>query len=753
MLLMAGWVAGIALCAVLPFLPQGLYWLPLFPAAAIWRSSGMLRQGLLGVLALTAGLAYGGWRANLRLAQELPPAWAQRPIELVATVRGLPDPGEYGVRLALEVESTLTPGAALPAKVQVHDYLKRDWPPGSRWQLNARFKPRRGSANAFGFDAEQWLWSEGMLASGSAGKGRRRLEDRHDLLAWVDAWRARQVARIERVLRPGRESALVAALTVGAQQRVAREDWQLFSATGLTHIVSISGLHITMLAGLVAWLGMRALRFLPLARAPRVAAAWAALAAATGYALLAGFSVPTQRTLFMLAVGCGCLAWRRRLSAFQAWWLALAVVLLIDPFSVLAPGLWLSFGLVAALMFSSLARRAPAGRWRAVWDGQWAAGVASLAPLAAMFGGFPLLSPLANAWAIPFVSVLLTPWCLLAVALPWDSLLLPAGWLVQGFYLGVEWMAKGPAWHVAGAPWPVWGLAGLASAWLLAPRGVAGKPLAALLMLPMLAYRPAGPAPGAFRATVLDVGQGLAVLVQTAERALLFDTGAGEAGRVVLPQLRGLGVPRLDVLILSHHDSDHDGAAAGVLDGIPVSRLLAGQPQSFRLRGAQLCRQGESWVWDGVRFDILAPLAGVQGEDNAHSCVLQVAGEKQALMVSGDAPEAVENALAERWAGRLRSSVLIAGHHGSRTSSSDAWLAATQPQLAIVSAGFLNRYRHPHPQVLERLRRHGARVLRTDQDGALTIEFGPTLSWRCLRQDQPRYWRARGACGDGVTPD
>ncbi|WP_230623430.1 DNA internalization-related competence protein ComEC/Rec2 [Chromobacterium subtsugae] len=747
------WVVGVGGCAFLPALPDLREYalLPAALAACAWRSGWPLRRWLLVLLALSLGLGYAAARAQWRLQQELPAAWQQKPIAFVAVVRGLPDPGEYGVRLVLEVERTLTPGAALPERVQLHDYLKRDWPPGSRWQLSARFKPRRGSANAFGFDAEQWLWSEGLLASGSAGKERRRLADGQGLMAWVDGWRARQVARIERALGAGRESALVAALTVGAQQRVAREDWQLFAATGLTHIVSISGLHITMLAGLAGWACASLLRRWPVARAPRLLAAGAALSAATVYALLAGFTVPTQRTLFMLVAGWCCLQLRRQLSPFQVWWLALSLTLLLDPFAVLAPGLWLSFGLVAALMFCSLARRRPPPRWRAALDGQWAAGVASLVPLAALFGGFPLLSPLANALAIPFVSMLLTPAALLAVALPWDGLLPLAAWLARAFYFGVERLAAGPAWHVAGAPWPLLALAGAGSLWLIAPRGVPGKPLACLLLLPGLLYRPPGPARGEFRATVLDVGQGLSLLVQTAEHALLFDTGAGDAGRVVLPQLRGLGVARLDALMLSHHDNDHDGAAAGVLAALPVGKVLAGQPQT--LPRAAACRQGQGWDWDGIRFDVLAPGAGAAaGEDNARSCILRVAGGRHALLISGDAPRQVEDALAAQPGIRLASSVLIAGHHGSRTSSGEAWLAAARPRLAVVSAGFLNRYRHPHPQVLQRFEQYGATVLRTDLDGAVTLDFGRELRWGCLRQQQPRYWRARGACG-GISPD
>ncbi|WP_230369960.1 ComEC/Rec2 family competence protein [Paludibacterium denitrificans] len=255
---------------------------------------------------------------------------------------------------------------------------------------------------------------------------------------------------------------------------------------------------------------------------------------------------------------------------------------------------------------------------------------------------------------------------------------------------------------------------------------------------------------GQLRVTVLDVGQGLAVLLQTARHNLLFDTGPGEAGRIVLPQLAGLGVERLDTVLLSHHDNDHDGAAASLLAGIKVGRILAGQPQSLAemgLRGSA-CLRGQSWVWDGVRFDVLSPGAQeMAADDNSHSCVLRVATRQQAIMLSGDAPQAVESELVRRYGPALGSTVLVAGHHGSKTSSADDWLAALHPAWLVVSAGYLNRYHHPHPSVLARVQQAAISVLRTDLDGAITLQLGATTVPSCYRTAARRYWRAEGDCG------
>ncbi|WP_230369959.1 ComEC/Rec2 family competence protein [Paludibacterium denitrificans] len=424
--------------------------------------------------------------------------WQQQPIELVGVVRGLPDASEFGWRLTLQVERVLTAGVTVPSRVQLTDYRGGNWlKGGSRWQLTVRLKQRHASANPYGFDAEQWMWSEGLLASGAIGKNPQRLADADDARAYIDRLRAAVVARIEQALGPGREAALIAALTVGDQQGIDRADWALFARTGLTHLVSISGLHITMVAGLAGLLARALLRRWPTRRVPpRVVVAYVTLAVATFYAVLAGLSVPTQRTLFMLAVVVLMLLWRRASSPFQIWWLALTLVLLLDPFAVLAPGLWLSFGLVAALMASTLGRRRPPGKWRAALAGQWAVLVMSLVPLLVFFGNVPLLSPLANALAIPLVSGLLTPLSLLAVALPWDGGLQLAAAVVRLFYLGVDWLAQWPPWSLPGQPWPLLALALGGTCWLIAPRGVPGRALGACLLLPLLVFRPTLPAPG-----------------------------------------------------------------------------------------------------------------------------------------------------------------------------------------------------------------------------------------------------------------
>ncbi|MFN4238133.1 MAG: DNA internalization-related competence protein ComEC/Rec2 [Vogesella sp.] len=727
--------AGIVLCALLPALPP---WF-LLPALALmlWPCWWGRRQGWrCALLWLALGLSYASWRADTRLAQQLDPALHGQRLTISGVVRGLPAPGEYGVRLRFEVDKA-PPGT--PPLLALNDYSKRDWPAGSRWQLQVRLRPPRGAANVAGFDAERWYWSEGVLATGSIAKGRQVLPpDKTDVLAWIDHQRQAIVHRLQATAGPGRDSALVVALAVGAQQWLTRSEWTTLAATGLTHVVSVSGLHISLIAVLIAWLGHGLRRLgLPLpAWLPR----WAGMLAALAYAVLAGFSVPTQRTVWMLLVAVLGLSLRRSLSGLQVWLAALTVVLLLDPFAVLAVGFWLSFLLVGALVAGETGLRQPASGWLRALKAQWRVTVASVLPLLYLFGSFPVLSPLANALGIPYVSMLLTPLVLLCVVLPVDALVWLAGQLAGGFWLGVDWLAQWPPYTRPQLPWQLLPAALLGSLMLVLPLGLAWQTLACTALLPVLLYRAPRPPPGELWAEVLDVGQGLSVLLQTAKHDALFDTGAGDASRVLLPVLRARGVQQLNVLWLSHNDNDHDGAADSLLRQWPVRLLYRGQEASAADWRGQPCVAGQSWAWDGVRFDVLAPRLGAQGEDNALSCVLRVATPTRALLLSGDAPQAVEDELVTRYGAQLRSDVLVLGHHGSRTSSSAIWLASVQPRYAVASAGFMNRYRHPHAEVVARLAAAGIPLWRSDWHGAVRLQLGQRLALQTSRSGWQPYW-------------
>jgi competence protein ComEC len=553
------------------------------------------------------------------------------------------------------------------------------------------------------------------------------------------------------------------ALAVGDQQAIEPELWQTFARTGVTHLLSVSGLHVTMVAGLAAWLASwlwRRSTRLPLRLPGQKVAAVAGFLAAVAYCLLAGFAVPSQRTLYMLAVVALALWTGRTTVVSRVLATALLVVLLLDPWAVLAAGFWLSFGAVAVLFYVG-AGRLGEGHWLAAWGRvQWAVTIGTLPALLALFQQFSLVSPVANAIAIPLVSLVVTPLALLG-ALPFtDPLLWLAQWLTRLLMIFLDWLAASPwaIWQQHAPPgWAVvLGLAG--TAWMLLPRGFPARWLGLVALLPLLLVPPERPAMGEARVTVLDVGQGEAVHVQTASHDLLYDTGpafsadANSGNRVIVPYLRALGVRRLDTLVVSHEDKDHAGGAESVLEAVPTALLLTSVPFDNPLSAEPVayrpCVDGEAWEWDGVRFATLHPpaadYAGRGRKSNEMSCVLKVAAPGASLLLTGDIDAAVEEELAARHEPELRAQVLVPPHHGSRSSSSPRLVAVVGARTVLIPVGYRNPFGHPKPDVLARYAAAGADVHRTDLEGALGVCLGSRDSAVVgERARQRRYWHGR----------
>jgi competence protein ComEC len=747
----AGEWAWLASAGVLPFVVHRLRVLAL-PLAAL--------AGFCGALGL----------AHARLADKLAPELEGRDIEVVGIVSGLPSAGERGQRFEFEPEAVLAPaGAKLPQKLLLSWYRTPFMEeggalsvlhPGERWRLSLRLRRPHGQVNPHGFDYEAWLLERGIGATGYVRqKGARTLlGTRSAPLDRIARARASVRERFEKHLGATPAAGILTALAVGDQRAISAEEWRLFGRTGVTHLMSISGLHVTLVSGLLAWLvaaGWRRVPALALRLPARKAAAVAAIVGALGYTLLAGFAVPAQRTFFMVSVVALALWQGRIASPLRVLALALALVVALDPWAPLSPGLWLSFGAVLVIFYVGAAWSRPEPRLLPhllqLGRVQWAITV-GLAPAAVfLFGEVSVAGPLANAVAIPLVSGVVTPLALAAAVVPVDALLDLAAWLVQGLLQFLEWCAALPAavW-VQHAP-PAWALvlalAGVA--WLLAPPGVPSRFAGLVLMAPALLVAPPRPAEGEAWITTLDVGQGLAVLVRTSERALLYDTGpaygpdADSGGRVVLPLLRASGIERLDEMVITHEDTDHLGGALTVLEALPVGLVRSSLPRAHPLHAftqARPCIAGDAWAWDGVRFEVLHP-AQLAGRRNDRSCVMRIATQGGALLLTGDIERGAEAELVARRAG-LRSDVLLMPHHGSRTSSSAALLEAVAPRWGIAAAGYRNRFGHPGPEVVERYRAAGARVLRTDLDGAVHVLLGTSaVHVEPERDRRRRYWR------------
>jgi competence protein ComEC len=478
------------------------------------------------------------------------------------------------------------------------------------------------------------------------------------------------------------------------------------------------------------------------------------------YSLVAGFSVPTQRTLYMLTVFAIALWLGRRFGIARVLACALLVVVLMDPWAVMAPGFWLSFGAVAVMAFAGAYRIGMLSKWRQAVHAQWAVTLGLLPLLLLLFQQVSLVSPLANAIAIPVVSLGVVPLALAGTLLLVDSLL----WLAHALMQFVTQILHG----LAVSSWAVWqqqappawsllpGIAGIV--WLLLPRGFPLRWLGWLGLLPMLLIRPLPPADGSMRVVMLDVGQGMAVVVHTARHTLLYDTGPrysaeSDAGRrVVLPYLRGEGIARLDGLVVSHNDNDHSGGLLAVADALSPSWMLSSLPADAvpqHIRQHRACQKGQRWQWDGVVFEMLYPdvssMTQVDLPDNNRSCVLKISSRYGSVLLAGDIEKRAEARLLEDAGARLATDALLVPHHGSRTSSTPAFVAAVRPAIALYAVGYRNRFGHPKAEVMARYRALGARDYRSDRDGAILLDFFSTegIAVHRWRQQSMRYWYAR----------
>ena len=794
------WVAGVAL-----HLQQPALWpLGLCLVAAVLGASALLvawrwRRGFIVALVGAALLAWGasGWRASMVLADALPAELEGQDISVTGVIASLPQRSASGLRFRFEVEDAAQGGRPLPKPVHVPALLAVGWyagfhedaafsqprgelRAGQRWRFTLRLRQPHGNLNPHGFDYELNLFEQGVRATGYV-RDAPPPELLHRAAGYpVERLRQRVRDAIEASVPDRRAAGVLAALAVGDQGAIEREDWDLYRNTGVAHLVSISGLHITMfawLAGLgVAALWRRSARAMLLLPAPQ-AARWGGLTCAAAYALFSGWGVPSQRTVWMLATVTLLQALGLRWPWMLVLLMAAVVVTALDPWALMQAGFWLSFVAVGLLMASSASDSAvpnaggaapPAG-WRGWPRRLWAAvradlrtqviATIGLTPLTLVF--FQQVSVVgfaANLIAIPLITLVITPLALLGVALV--PLWTVGAWVVQVLNAALGWLAAlpGAVWVVPAAP--AWAqLAGIVAAVLLVmPLPWRTRMLALPLALPLLMPPHALPAEGRFDVLAVDVGQGTSVLVRTRGHLLVFDAGPqysreSDAGqRVLLPLLRGRGETRIDRLVLSHRDLDHVGGAKSVLAGVTVAELLSSLEAEHPLLALApvhgRCAAGQSWVWDGVHFDLLRPDAADYDrtlKTNAMSCVLRVSEPRvggHSVLLTGDIEREQEAALVASHGERLRSDVLVVPHHGSRTSSTAAFLDAVQPRLAVFQAGYRNRFGHPAPDVLARYRERGITVVTSPQCGAWQWYGGVEgpAGGVCQRDAVRRYW-------------
>ena len=766
-------LAVAAVCAVLARALQGR--LP---------TRGRATSGwLLGCVVSGMVLAFGitGLRATAFAAGALDAALEGRDVQLVGVVADMPHAYPTSVRFRFRVESARLNGqiTQVPALLDVGWYsgvfgqetptldLQRKPPDitaGERWRMTVRLKAPHGAMNPHSFDAELWHWEQGVQAVGAVRAGAKDVapERLAQTAYYPVAWLRQQVRdRILQRVPDAQQAGLIAALVVGDQSAIAKPDWDVFRATGVAHLVSISGLHVTMFAWLavqcVGWLWRRSPRLCLVYPAPQAALLGGVLLAA-GYAVFAGWGVPAQRTCLMLATLALLRIQGVRWPWPQVWMLACAVVVALDPWALLQPGFWLSFVAVGILFATDLGSAAlPAtgmgARLARLLREQFAITLA-LAPLTLLlFGQVSVVGLLANAVAIPWVTLVITPLAMGGVLLPgvWG---IAAGSVALLMWL-LEWLATLPWAVLSVAMPPLWAgvVALLGSVLLVAPLAWHVRVLGLPLLLVVVLWQTPAPAERHFELLAPDIGQGNAVLVRTRKHSLLYDAGPrisqdSDAGqRVLVPLLSAMDIT-LNRLLISHGDADHIGGAAVVLQAQPQTDVLSSVPADHALsaqRRLQRCEAGQHWEWDGVDFDILHPQAADYAQPqttNAMSCVLRVSNGVQTVLLAGDIGQAQERELVQSLA-PLRADVLLVPHHGSKTSSSPEFLQAVAPRWALVQSGYRNRYGHPAPPVLARYRDAGIRVINSPQCGAWRWQSAQAQNAECERTIKQRYWHHR----------
>jgi len=756
----AAWLLGTVAAHQLPALPSAEWCVPLLLCALAALRCAALRP--LSVAALAA--AWTCWCAADRLVERLPLDALGTDFAIAGTVAGFPTPAPGQITFAFDVAEPRPAG--VPPRVRLTWY---DAPagvqPGDSLAVTARLRPPRGARNPGGFDYEQWLLVNGYGATGYVRAGAVRAASADGEARWRK-FRAVLAERIAAASSDADGVALLTALALGERFRFTEEHWATFRRTGTSHLVAVSGMHVALL-GLVVFVAVRRAWL----RLPGAAAGWdlevacvASLLATAYYAALTGFAVPAQRSLVMIAVALAALASRRRVGAAQILAATLVAVLVFDPFAPLAASFWLSFVAVALLLAlgaPKALRRRPSSRVRRGIGValefarlQWWIGLALLPLTAWYFGEISIVGPVVNLVAIPFFNVCLVPFAVLTtLVLSLDAVAQWAAPLVQiaAAVAGTTTRALHAVAELHGASLvlPLPSAAALAAATLgvacaVAGRGLPGSRLAWLALLPVWLPTLKLPPHGTARAVVLDVGHGLAVLVETHGSRLLFDAGptapsgfdSGE--QIVLPALAAGGRRGLDRLVVSHSDNDHAGGAAAIVAAFPAVDVIKG-PDVVALNG-RACVEGDAWTWDGVRFSILHPGADFAARGNDSSCVLKVETATSALLVTGDIERRGESAVLTQ---PLAADVVVVPHHGSATSSSPAFVSAVDARYAIVSAGYANRWGFPRPEVRERWRESGATVVVTGDAGAVSVELSPEGAAVAAERDRRhRYWHA-----------
>lgn len=752
------WCWGLVIVSFLPFIPRRYSYGLLFVCGFLWA--------LL--------------RAHWILDSGLPSELQGKDLRVTGVIASIPLEQAHRRRFEFDIEQLeyQHQHIRVPGRVRLNWYLKK-YPSettskfnphsikaGQRWQFWVRLKQPHGFMNPGGFDFEKWLYQNRIRATGYV---RLQAKKNHAAIKLTDIASGYHLLALRQFLHDKVQAAtegmsfagILSALALGDRAGITQEQWQVFRATGTSHLVAISGLHIGLLAGLVYFLTLvlwpRLLSSAALILAAPRAAAISSLFAAFFYAALSGFGIPAQRALMMLFIVMLAVFRRKKAQASHVLALALLGVLLLDPVSVLSPGFWLSFAAVTIITLAAAGRLSFGQRWLLWGRTQWRISVALIPLLLFLFQQASLVSPLANLFAIPLISFLVVPLVLLA------TLILAVTPAISTAFYGLADHILTLLWaflsHLSAYSWGQWVMAKpdvvslvlaiLGFALLLTPKGWPAKSLGIIMLLPLFFTKTSVIPITQAKVTLLDVGQGLSAVIQTRQHVLLFDTGPkfsddfDTGAAVVVPFLLEQGIRELDMVILSHKDNDHRGGFDSIQKAVKARQILS----SYHEAGSEACHAGQSWQWDGVQFEILNPeLTALDHKRNNNSCVLWLTADGQSVLFPADIEARAEKRLLKSKDGQLQARYLIVPHHGSKTSSSSLFLKAVNPQYALIPVGYRNRYSMPHLKVMQRYAQHGIKTRLTFASGALELLLGEKSTNQGpvgYRQQVQKYWNSR----------
>ncbi len=754
---------GVLLAQQLQVLP-GIGWVATSAGAGLCL---LIHPALRFPALILLGFSWTLTCAQSQLDQQLSAGLEGQTISVVGVIAGLPDSKAKRVRFLFDIDTITFADNTLKQNLRVRlSWYGRAAPinVGERWQLAVRLKRPHGFSNPGGFDYEKWLFQKGINATGYVfNKGettRLQAAGWRYLSGQLRQYLAEKINRIAAHLD---HRGTLLALSIGDRSGIDRKDWQRLTDTGTNHLFAISGLHIGLMSLLAYYLAGVCWRLSPLLykhlSQGSFACGWAIVLASL-YAMMAGFALPTQRALIMLLVPAFAVLCRRRVPPLAGIGTALLLVLVFDPMSTLSPGFWLSFAAVGVIIFSMAGRVSPAPWWQKVVGLQIAVSIGLSPLLLAEFGQVPSASGVANLFAVPWVSFIVVPLTLLGVAASLVNETVAAGlFQLADYAVAVFWFAlikiESGGWFPVlslNASAPVVLFASFGVALLLIPRGSGLRPLSIVLLLPLLSVSERDMSPGDIRVYALDVGQGLSVIVQTQHKTLVYDTGgrfsatfdAGDA--VLVPALKALNVAIVDKVIVSHADLDHRGGLPSLLEQRVVREILSSDPKALKLTAkvaaSNTCIRGQHWQWDSVDFDVLYPTehTNFTGTNN-RSCVVRITSGDASVLLPGDIEQAAEQVLLPL--GSVSADIVFAPHHGSKTSSSPAFVAAVNPLHVVYAVGYRNPFGFPKQLVTQRYHQIGATAWRTDHHGAVVFEWSKKArrwSVYAQRNRNQRFW-------------